>query len=118
MCCYHLDHRMGSDQMPEDRRRDSRAFAPLPPQPPCISGERRVCLEAVTQHSGHAVSVNMESCSSIRTCVSILSSTRGAEIWASSFGSTLCEAKSAGDFTNVNKRRKEEAIKITYPVSG
>jgi XamI restriction endonuclease len=26
----------------------------------------------------------------------------------------LIEAKSAGDFTNVNKRRKEEAIKITY----
>jgi hypothetical protein len=25
----------------------------------------------------------------------------------------LVEAKSAGDFTNVNKRRKEEAIKIT-----
>jgi hypothetical protein len=25
----------------------------------------------------------------------------------------LIEAKSAGDFTNVNKRRKEEAIKIT-----
>jgi len=26
----------------------------------------------------------------------------------------LIEAKSAGDFTNVNKRRKEEAIKINY----
>jgi hypothetical protein len=26
----------------------------------------------------------------------------------------LIEAKSAGDFTNVNKRRKEEAIKVTY----
>lgn len=26
----------------------------------------------------------------------------------------LVEAKSAGDFTNVNKRRKEEAIKINY----
>lgn len=26
----------------------------------------------------------------------------------------LIEAKSAGDFTNANKRRKEEAIKITY----
>jgi XamI restriction endonuclease len=26
----------------------------------------------------------------------------------------MIEAKSAGDFTNVNKRRKEEAIKITY----
>ena len=26
----------------------------------------------------------------------------------------LIEAKSAGDFTNVNKRRKEEAMKITY----
>lgn len=28
--------------------------------------------------------------------------------------SILIEAKSAGDFTNVNKRRKEEAIKINY----
>lgn len=75
------------------------------------AGIKLNCMEPGTYsfHTNVPVNVSIESDEKVNIPVDVLIMPISAEVGKLSL---MIEAKSAGDFTNVNKRRKEEAIKM------